>query len=296
MITNLSAASRYLSEIKIKTNYNGVDIDVQWFRVMRKKEDWTISRHAHSSYEFHIIAKGKCLVETDTSSFIANAGFFFITPPGCFHAQKSINDDELIEYSLDCKFKFSDTNDSELVNLYNSFKKEKAKPIQDTNNVIALFEKALQEALEQQFGFRLVIQALVPQILIAMARSACYRNPQNIKSSFYPKSRMSMISDFVSDNIVNNISPTDIAKFMNLSEKQVSRIIFASEGFSTKRFINQEKINYSKSLIKVNKLSLTEIAKLLTFTNASHFSNVFKKYTGISPSEYRNRHKILSKI
>lgn len=291
MINNLYNASRCLSDIRIKTNYNGLDIDVQWFRVMTKNEDWNISRHAHSSFEFHIIAKGECLVETDYSSFKIKAGQFFITPPGFFHTQKSVNNDELIEYSLDCKFKFSNEDDKELVEMLSLFNKEKAIPIEDKHGVIYLFEQALSEALDQQFGYRLVVQSLVPRIIVAMARSAGYKNSMNTKSTIQPKNRMSVISDFVSDNILSNISPNDIAKFMNLSEKQISRIIFASEGYSTKRYIIQEKIKYSKKLILEDRMSLSEISDLLKFTNASHFSKVFKQYTGISPSEYRLKHK-----
>jgi len=291
MITNLYNASRILSDIRIKTNYNGLDIDVQWFRIMTKTEEWNISRHSHSSYEFHIIAKGECLVETDVSSFIIKAGQFFITPPGCFHTQKSSNNEELIEYSLDCKFKFSNKEDNDLVEMVNFFNQEIGTPIEDKTGVIKFFEKALTEASEQQFGYKLVIQSLCPRIIIAMARSAGYKNTITTKSLSYPNNRMCVISDFVTDNMLSNISPNDIAKFMNLSEKQISRIVFASEGFSTKRFIIQEKINYSKKLIREDVLSLSEISDLLKFTNASHFSKVFKQYIGITPSEYRMKHK-----
>ncbi|MBK5201819.1 MAG: helix-turn-helix transcriptional regulator [Spirochaetaceae bacterium] len=296
MINNLYNTSRILSDIRIKTNYNGLDIDVQWFRVMKKVEEWNISRHSHSSFEFHIIAKGECLVETDFSSFIIKAGQFFITPPGCFHIQKSSNNEELIEYSLDCKLKFSNTDDNELVELINCFNQEIGNPIEDETGVIPLFESALNEASAQKFGYRLVIQSLCPRILIAMARSAGYKNSLTTKTLTYPKNRMSVISDFVTDNILSNISPIDIAKFMDLSEKQISRIVFASEGFSTKSFILQEKINYSKKLIRENLLSLYEISDLLKFTNASHFSKVFKQYIGIAPSEYRLKQKLMSKI
>ncbi len=290
MINNLYNASRCLSDIRIRTNFNGLDIDVQWFRVMTKIEDWYISRHAHSSFEFHIIAKGECLVETDYSSFIVKEGQFFIIPPGFFHAQKSVNNDELIEYSLDCKFKLSNEADNQLVEMLDLFHNEVATPFKDDTGVTNLFEKALVEAYEQQFGYRLVVQALVPRIIIAMARAAGYKNSLNTKLTVHPKNRMSMIYDFVSDNILSNIAPKDIAKFMNLSEKQISRIIFASEGFSTKRFIIQEKIKYSMKLILEDKLTLSDISDLLKFTNASHFSKVFKQYTGISPSEYRLKH------
>lgn len=98
---------------------------------------------------------------------------------------------------------------------------------------------------------------------------------------------MDIIADFVADNLYKDISPSDIASHLNLSEKQISRIVFASEGYSTKRFITLAKIEHAKELLAINSHTLAEIASDLSFTNVSYFSNVFKNHTGTTPGSYR---------
>ena len=294
MDTELNKASRRLSELSISMELSGFAIDVQWLRVMQKSGQWEIERHAHSSFEFHIIARGSCKVATDTHSFVAEAGTFYLTAPGVYHQQWSQTEEDLVEYSLDCTFrprKESSSANSEWVQLYEFFLASACIPVKDTSSVIALFNQALDEALALKPGYSIVIHSLVPSILVAAARSMGFStNITNIKE----KSRMDIIADFVENNLFRPISPTDIAAFMNLSEKQISRIVFASEGYSTKRFITLAKIEQAKKMLTSTSYSLGEIAKELGFANTSYFNTVFRKTEGITPGLYREQ--ILEKL
>lgn len=284
----LNKASRRLSELTLTCEMSSCSIDVQWFRVMQKSGDWTIPRHSHKSFEFHIIASGSCLVTTDTNSFTIGEGQFYITGPSVYHEQTSSNKEDLIEYSLDCKFrprKESGSDSSgECSDLQEFFLNNPCAPFKDTSGVIGLFDQALQEALTLKPGYKLIIQSIVPQLLVAMGRSMGYGYAVNGTSA---KSRMDIIADFVADNLYRSIAPSDIASHLNLSEKQVSRIVFASEGFSTKRFITLAKIELAKELLATNSHTLSEIASDLGFTNVSYFSNVFKNHTGMTPGSFR---------
>lgn len=56
-------------------------------------------------------------------------------------------------------------------------------------------------------------------------------------------------------------------------------------------YINRKKIEESKFLLQNTKLSILEIAIMLNFTDQSYFTKVFKKYTNLSPKQYRNQFK-----
>ena len=101
----LIKASRRLSELEISVELDGCAVDVHWFRVMQKEGVWTIPRHTHSSFEFHIIARGECAVDTDFGSFLVSAGNFYLTAPGVYHEQRSVGGHEFVEYSLDCSLR-----------------------------------------------------------------------------------------------------------------------------------------------------------------------------------------------
>jgi len=54
----LIKASHHLAELDIRVPVSGHLVRVCWFRVMLKEGDWFIKRHAHTTYEFHFIARG----------------------------------------------------------------------------------------------------------------------------------------------------------------------------------------------------------------------------------------------
>ncbi|GAB1481814.1 helix-turn-helix domain-containing protein [Treponema sp.] len=288
MVYELIKASRRLSELEISLDLDGCIVDVHWFRVMKKEGTWVISRHAHSSFEFHIIAQGECEVSTDAESFRIKTGNFYLTPPGVHHSQRSVGDDELVEYSLDCSIRCR--RESRFAEMRSHFMHSPCIPFVDSEGIITLFEQALEEAYLQRAGQDIIIRSLVPVILVAAARAMGFGDEASEgedESAANP--RMERIIKFITDNLHQDLSTSDIAAFMNLGEKQVSRIVFASEGYSTKRLITQVKLEKAKELIQAGLLSMKEIAKELGFVNVSYFNNVFKKHEGITPGEFRSK-------
>ena len=290
----LNKASRRLSELPFTIELSGFTIEVKWLRVMQKSGQWIIPRHAHSSFEFHIIARGICIVTTDTNSFTAKAGSFYLTAPGVYHEQCNYDEGDLIEYSLDCTFhprRESATQEpSEWSQLHSFFLAAPCTSFKDTSGVISLFEQALDEALHIRPAYGIIILSLVPAILVAVARSM---GMGPTLSNNNQKTRMDRIAEFVEDNINRPLCPADIAAYLNLSEKQISRIVFASEGYSTKRFIILAKIEQAKKMLANPSYSINEIAKALGYSTTSYFTTAFRKNEGVTPGAYRE--KILAK-
>ena len=54
-------------------------------------------------------------------------------------------------------------------------------------------------------------------------------------------------------------------------------------------YYNLMKIKEAKKLLSKN--SVSEVSRLLSFNNPYYFSRVFKKYEGISPSEYKAKNQ-----
>ncbi len=59
------------------------------------------------------------------------------------------------------------------------------------------------------------------------------------------------------------------------------------EGITIEKYIINQKIEKVKELIIYDELSLSEIANQLSYSSVAHFSNQFKKVTGLTPSHFR---------
>ncbi|NLZ77383.1 MAG: helix-turn-helix transcriptional regulator, partial [Spirochaetales bacterium] len=143
---------------------------------------------------------------------------------------------------------------------------------------------AIEEALSLQPGYPIMVHSLVLSILVSMGRSMGYTSSTLQSKSV---SRMDLIAGYVEDNLYQQITPADIAAYLNLSEKQVSRIVLSSEGISTKRFITLAKIGEAKTLLAESDMSLGEIARSLGFATASYFNTVFRNVEGTTPGAFR---------
>ncbi|MBD3661310.1 MAG: helix-turn-helix transcriptional regulator, partial [Arenibacter algicola] len=64
--------------------------------------------------------------------------------------------------------------------------------------------------------------------------------------------------------------------------------IFSEATYSSiENFVILKKIDFAKSLILQNNLTLTEIAYKLNYSSVSHLSAQFKKTTGLTPSAFQ---------
>jgi AraC-like DNA-binding protein len=267
---------------------------VYWFRIMNKEGDWFIKRHAHSTYEFHFCARGSCIVDTDSGSFPIREGMFFLSAPGRYHSQRPAGTGEFIEYSLNCAIKetglIGRAAGGDVGRIFALFTDTPCFPVPDRCGVIPLFNEALEEADKRPLGYEWVLQSIVPRILAAAARAIEeeQRAAGDAGSPSAPSFRMVRIEEFVQSNLEKDIGPADIARFLNLSGKQVARIIMAHKGYPTKKYITRTKLRRAKELLVTGSRPIKEIAWQLGFSSEYYFSAVFKLHEGVPPGVFRS--------
>lgn len=74
---------------------------------------------------------------------------------------------------------------------------------------------------------------------------------------------------------------------LNLSPKYLSTVIKEETGKPIMYWINASIITYAQSLLKASHLTISEIGYELNFSDSSQFCRFFKRYTGLSPNQYR---------
>jgi AraC-like DNA-binding protein len=60
-------------------------------------------------------------------------------------------------------------------------------------------------------------------------------------------------------------------------------------GLSTSDFIRNIRLEQAARLLKEQKINVTQVAYTVGFSNLAHFSTVFRKHFGMTPSEYIER-------
>ena len=73
---------------------------------------------------------------------------------------------------------------------------------------------------------------------------------------------------------------------VGVSRTQLHRKLKEMTGVPTSEFLRNIRLNEAARLIRERKINITQVSYMVGFANNSHFSTAFKKYFGMSPSEY----------
>lgn len=91
------------------------------------------------------------------------------------------------------------------------------------------------------------------------------------------------------ENIEEPISPSMISDELGISIRQLERLFGRHMGATPKNYYTDLRLHRARNLLVQSDRSITEIAIACGFRSTSHFSRVFKKHFGVSPSEQKSR-------
>lgn len=94
--------------------------------------------------------------------------------------------------------------------------------------------------------------------------------------------------NYLHDNFHKEIPFSDLAKKTGCSEGHFYRSFKRLTGETPSHFLISIRIRHACHLLKHTNFSLAEIATLSGFNEQFYFSRVFKKWIGVSPSNFRN--------
>lgn len=95
---------------------------------------------------------------------------------------------------------------------------------------------------------------------------------------------------FIAEHYTEEISLKTLADHVHLSSNYFSNLFKKEVGQRFVDYINSLRIEQAKKLLLTSSKRTLEISEETGFADATYFSKVFKKATGISPAEYRRIH------
>ncbi|MBR6407299.1 MAG: helix-turn-helix transcriptional regulator [Clostridia bacterium] len=108
-------------------------------------------------------------------------------------------------------------------------------------------------------------------------------------SAGFASNRINVIIKYITDNFCNrNISVATIADSNGLSRNYLCTLFKQKTGMTVNAFIIKLRMEKSCQLLADKSKKLYDIAYESGFSDPNYFSTVFKKQTGLSPTEYRN--------
>ncbi len=102
-----------------------------------------------------------------------------------------------------------------------------------------------------------------------------------------PKWRLRRVESYIAANIGEPISLGDLAEAAGLSRMHFAAQFRAATGCSPHEYLLQQRIECAKSALAEAIMPLAEVALSVGFQTQSHFSTVFKRFTGETPGRWQ---------
>lgn len=95
---------------------------------------------------------------------------------------------------------------------------------------------------------------------------------------------------FIKDNYTRDTSMQEAARYMNYSEAYFSKLFKQLFHKNFTAYLSEYRIEAAKKMLESPEINISTIGKNVGYTDSNYFAKVFKRMTGLSPSEYRGRH------
>ena len=134
-------------------------------------------------------------------------------------------------------------------------------------------------------GIRSVMEAniILRRLLIPFLESIPDDNLERIKEQnrFYP------VIEYINRNVTERLSTSDLAAMLRMNRNVFSADFHRTFGIPPKQYICKRRMEQAKKLLLSTALPVKKISDQVGYDNEFFFSRLFKKYTGHSPSTFR---------
>ena len=256
-----------------------------------KSTNNTYYEHYHSSPEFHYIENGSCEFICNRKSIQVHAGQLLIIPPNTYHRITHASDNIkklniLVDISMPPK-----NSSSVETELYNAFLSNNIPPLSlmktpMVNTLLRISDHIADSKISYLKSEKM--RALCELFLVDLFDHMIIDEKMN---SDHEKSLILsqeyVIDSFIACAFSSNISVSDLAKKLYVSERQLYRMIKKKYGMNYREKAKENRLEIAMGFLNSSDKSIAEIAELLGYNSNSAFSVFIKNATGKTPTQIR---------
>lgn len=153
------------------------------------------------------------------------------------------------------------------------------------DTLISLFKEAIQVAKKQEKHFQQLLAGIVNYMLgLAFSIDSNKKLKNSMNLEFVNRARA-----FMQENIESNIEIPEVADYLHISYSSFRHIFKQYTGIAPSQYYLNLKIQRAKDMLKSSTASIKEISYILHFDTPEYFTKLFKKKTGLTPSQFREQ-------
>jgi AraC family transcriptional regulator len=159
-----------------------------------------------------------------------------------------------------------------------------------TDATLNAWMEQLREELLRRRASPLFLQGIAQAIAIHLARHyAEMAGDAHRGSPSLPGYKLRQLTDWMAEHLAQEFNLDRLAAQAGLSKFYFNRLFKGALGMSPSRYHITLRMDEARRLLRETKRSVVEIALDIGYSNPSHFAQLFRRETGLSPSDYRRQ-------
>lgn len=267
-------------DVKVFLNQNDDDMpfSIESLGISYCDDTYHMTRPVGHINVFEYVISGKGTVTTSSGTFYPSAGDSYLLRKGEYHDYYSDSEEPWVKIWINVLGDLP----SEVLDAY-GFHNSMLFPNLDISDYLKQIHKiAYAEAtdLDTMYDRCFVVFVKLCQFLrqTLSAGKKFSDIPENIVE----------LKQYIDNHLEENLTLDKCNSITHLSTSQTIRSFRHAYGVPPYEYLNQQRIEMAKVMLRGSLVSIQDIALQLGFTDQYYFSKYFKKRVGKSPKDYRN--------
>lgn len=249
--------------------------------------------HRHTFFELVYVLKGSATHWLEGDQVSLGAGDYFIIDPGSTHCYRETRDFVIVnclflpEY-IDRALEDCPSLSSLLSNQVLRFGvpveiKTSDRILHDEDNRVGKLIRLMeQEYAARKTGFMELLRCYLTQVLVLAVRAS-----EEAERTRIPHRATAATVDYLRQHYTLPLSLDAISHQLGYTPQYLSSLFRKDMGMTMQEYLQRLRVEDACRLMGDQNLTLTQLAQAVGYTDAKHFSKVFRKHKGASPREYR---------
>ena len=265
----------------------GTDLQVQEHRYYQ---------HCHPGFELHYISKGYFDLSSEKKKLRVSQGEILLVPPGVYHYVTAVSEDACrMTLSVEMLYDEENSRQTRDGQFYHSFPRDRviSLPVEGTP-IVDDMEKiySLTREFDRSYSSVEKLRALCSLLMVNLFEVLSADKQMDMITDTPARSVQEFaIDSFLGNHFMRNDASGDLAKELNVSPRQLHRIMKKAYGMNFREKLKQIRIEIATDFLVNTDQSVEKIAELLGYSSSANFSAFIKRETGKTPLAIRKEER-----
>ncbi|GAA3399783.1 AraC family transcriptional regulator [Paenibacillus hodogayensis] len=268
------------------------------FHYLEFTKDYKFPGEKHDFWELFYVDMGEVTVHVEETPYRLKQGDVMLYKPNAYHrlSANRVTASNLFGIAFACgspaldglanrHFRLNESERGLLAQIVKEGYRAFAPPFHDPA------VHTIERRSDAPEGCEQLLQSYLEILLIRLIRRSRSGQEPGEKPPFVSKERrdrdlVRSVTAFLRDRLDQDVSLDAVCESFNVGKTHITRLFKRRTGYPLMEYFKRLKIEQAKALVREERHNFTEIARLMGYGSIHHFSKAFKKYGGMTPSEY----------